>query len=513
MAKRSTTETCCLTLPLILEKWQSDRLEKRFEIARQIYNTLLNYELKKLRRLEPDEEFNILIKRIRKSYSLGKKDTSEYKQLQRRILAYCSKKGLSEYQFKSKDDIGLFYKHFECNIKSKVAYHAIADQVWKSFESFFSGRSDKIHFKKRGEIKTLQGSTNGSKSGGAEIVFRGTYIEWNGLKLPIKLDADNEYETGMLQKHIKFCRIVKRPGKNKPRWYVQLLLEGKPGVKADKRTGKPRHPIGSGTVGIDIGPQTIAYASKSEAGLRELADQVKNIEHEKRIIQRKLDRSIRATNPDNFAEDGTVKKGIRLRWVKSKSYLRLQVELAYLQYQQAEVRKRQHTELANHLLSLGDRFYVEDMNWPSLTHRAKKTEISEKTGRYKRKKRFGKSVGNKAPAMLIGILDQKLRSSGLDGVIKVPTAVRASQFNHITGEYQEKSLGQRWNKMPDGKRLQRDLYSAFLLQHMNKTQDGFDVEALSRDYESFIKLHDNIIIQLQAAPKTLTSMGITRTVS
>jgi hypothetical protein len=43
MAK-ATTETCCLTLPLKLEKWQADRLDKRLEIARQIYNTLLRFE-------------------------------------------------------------------------------------------------------------------------------------------------------------------------------------------------------------------------------------------------------------------------------------------------------------------------------------------------------------------------------------------------------------------------------------------------------------------------------------
>lgn len=43
----STTDTFCLTLPLKLEKWQEDRLSKRFEIARQIYNTLVSYELKK----------------------------------------------------------------------------------------------------------------------------------------------------------------------------------------------------------------------------------------------------------------------------------------------------------------------------------------------------------------------------------------------------------------------------------------------------------------------------------
>lgn len=49
---RSTTPTCCLTLPLRLEKWQEDKLDKRFEIARQIYNTLLRAERKKLRQLE-----------------------------------------------------------------------------------------------------------------------------------------------------------------------------------------------------------------------------------------------------------------------------------------------------------------------------------------------------------------------------------------------------------------------------------------------------------------------------
>lgn len=115
--------------------------------------------------------------------------------------------------------------------------------------------------------------------------------------------------------------------------------------------------------------------------------------------------------------------------------------------------------------------------------------------------------------MLIGILKQKLLSLGLDGVCEVSTYVRASQFNHITGEYQEKPLGQRWNEMPDGKRIQRDLYSAFLLQHMNEARDGFDIDALNHDYEDFVKLHDDVIHQLQNAPKTISSMGIMQTAS
>ena len=135
---------------------------------------------------------------------------------------------------------------------------------------------------------------------------------------------------------------------------------------------------------------------------------------------------------------------------KSKRYLRTQQELKYLQHQQAEIRKRQHTELANHLLSLGDCFYVEKMVWTSLKHRAKETEISEKTGKIKRKKRLGKSVANKAPATLIGILQRKSAALGIPGVIEVPTSVKASQYNHQSSTYTHKPLSQRWNNMPDG---------------------------------------------------------------
>ena len=52
MAKRSEGDSCCLTLPLRLEKWQEDRLAKRLEIARQIYNSLVSVGLKKIQKKE-----------------------------------------------------------------------------------------------------------------------------------------------------------------------------------------------------------------------------------------------------------------------------------------------------------------------------------------------------------------------------------------------------------------------------------------------------------------------------
>ena len=115
--------------------------------------------------------------------------------------------------------------------------------------------------------------------------------------------------------------------------------------------------------------------------------------------------------------------------------------------------------------------------------------------------------------MFLVILQQKCDSLGLPGVVKVSTSVRASQYNHLTDTYQKKPLSQRWNEMPDGRRIQRDLYSAFLLQHMTPRLDGFDPDGLRRDYEQFTALHEKAIQQLQLAPRTLASMGLRRACS
>lgn len=382
--KKSNTDTCCLTLPLKLEKWQEDRLAKRFEIARQIYNTMVHAELKKLRRVTQSPEYKAKQRQIHSLDWKKADDKPKLRTLYKERDKLLTDAGFTEYSFKS--DIKNYYKHFNANIGSSVAVHGIAPQVWASFEKMlFKPEGRQVHFKKVGEIHSLRGYSVSGKSGGVEIIFRGSYVEWKGLTLPLKLSPDNMYESEMLSYRVKYVRILRKLGKTKNRWYAQLVLEGKPAMKRDPVSGEPSHPVVHGTVGLDIGPQTLAYSSASESNLLELADQVQNIEHEKRRLQRRMDRSRRATNPDNYNEDGTIKRGVKLTHNKSKRYLQLQKELSYLQHCQAETRKRQHTELANHLLTLGDCFYVEDMTWPSLTHRAKKTEISEKTGKFKRK--------------------------------------------------------------------------------------------------------------------------------
>lgn len=531
--KKEDGATCCLTLPLKLEKWQSDHLEKRFEIARQLYNTLVHAELKRIHRIERMPEYREIERLI--EATTDKKEKWALKNQKKQFLR---KNGINRNTFTT--DMKRLYKHFNDNIGSNVAQHGIVSQVLTAFEKvYIENQSGEVHFKKPGDLRSVQGYSQ-KKSGGVEIMFREGKIIWNqqgnndrkgvAREFPLKLSPDNSYEAEMLKKHVKFVRILRKEGKTKPHWYAQLVLEGKPAIKRDPASGAPKHPVGHGVVGIDIGTRTLAYSTDKEVNLLELADRVQNIEQEKRRLQRKMDRSRRAMNPENYNSDGTFKRGVKLTRNKSKRYRRIQHQLAMIQHHQADIRKQQHNELANYLLTLGDCFFVENMSYCDLVHRANKTEISEKTGRYKRKKRFGKSIANKAPAMLITMLKQKCQSRGLKGVKEVDTHVRASQYNHQTDTCIEKALENRWNVMPDGERIQRDLYSAFLLQHCKqglpeynrkelKKEFGeelyrvFDREALQRDYPQFVAYHHMTIQRLSELPHTIPSMGIRRIIS
>lgn len=468
----------CITFPLITEKYQEDILNKRFEIGRQLYNAVLSKAYKRYKSMIETKKYRQLKEQINNANEKEKKLL--YKQLNEMYKQY----RLNEYSLHK--DIQEMQHHFSENIDSFTA-QKIATRVWSAFEDLLFGDGEIVHFKKYGELDSLEGKSN--KTG---IRFKDGFLIWNGLKIPVKIDYNNLYEYQALKDEICYCRIKRRFIKGKYKYYLQIIFKGVPPMKINKDGEVKRH-IGNGTVGLDIGTQTIAIVSNVDVKLLELADRVNNIEKEKRRILRYMDRSRRANNPDNFNEDGTIKKG-KLKWVKSNRYIKAQNKLRELYRKQADVREYQHQLLSNYILSLGNKIKVEEMNFKGLQKRSKKTEKNDK-GKFKRKKRFGKSLANKAPAKLLTILDNKLKYFG-EKLIKVNTKeVKASQYNHLNCRYNKKKLSQRWNDL-NGIKIQRDLYSAFLIQHVNDDLCNINQEECKRDFERFKILHDKEIERL-----------------
>lgn len=481
-----------IQFPLKTEKYQEDILDKRFEIGRQIYNSLVNITQKRYKEMIKTKVYRNLISQL-------SGDKNKDKPIWKQINEIRKQFGMSEYSFYH--DVKKLQHYFSKNIDSHTA-QKIATSLWKAYEKLFYGNGKHIHYKKYNSANSLEGNTN--KTG---IRFKDDIILWNGLKIPVIIDYNNYYENQSLKSEIAYCRIIRKFVRNRCKYYVQIVFKGTPPIKVDSETGEVKHYIGEGDVGIDIGTSTIAYSSATDVKILELANKVQDIENEKRRLLRKMDRSRRATSPSNYNKDGTIKKqgSNRVVWNNSNHYLKYQNELRELYRKQADVRKYQHECLANQIIALGDNIYIETMNFSGLAKKSIKTEKNDK-GRFKRKKRFGKSIANRAPSMLLEIIDRKLSYYG-KSLIKIDTwSAKASQFNHFDGTYNKKKLSQRWNDF-NGVRVQRDLYSAFLIMNTASDLKSFDINKCNERFENFYRLH-NLEVERLTGHKNLSSIAI-----
>lgn len=416
--------------------------------------------------------------------------------------------GFTEFAFQTR--IQKWRAHHKKLIHTHIA-QKLASQVWKKFEDYLFGSGKEIKFIPWTEFTSIEGKANNTA-----IFYKKGIITINKIKLSPKFargpkkggtpSSSYIYEQCAMQSRIKFCRLIRRWYPEGWRYFVQFVLEGEPPRKVNPETGELLYPMGEGCVGHDIGPQTLAVVGNKAADLVELAPGAQSIEKQLRVINRAMDRSKRAMNPELVNEDGTIKRidtlpphcldkrGRRI-WECSKRYLKLAGIRRFLYRQQAAIRVQQHHEFANRYLMYGDTHYIETMSFKGLAKQAKRTEV--KPGeKQKCRKRFGKSIANKAPAAFVNILERKVLDNG-GKFYRINTwKAKASQYNHLDHTYKPKKLSQRWNIMPDGRRIQRDLYSAFLLQHTNADLDGFVQCLCDKDYEYFVMLHDNVIALL-----------------
>ena len=342
-------------------------------------------------------------------------------------------------------------------------------------------------------------------------------IVYGGYTFPLTLRNSNTqtgwYQQEALKCGVKYCRIIRKWVGTKWKYYAQIVLEGYPPIKCDSN-GVAKHSVKQGRVGIDIGTQTIAFSGKDVCDLRVLAPsaraQAKSLVNEIASTLRAMDRSRRATNPKYYNPDGTIKRLRRQhgqkqkrKWKYSKRYYRLRAKLRNLYRKLADIRKMEHNILANELLAHGNEFVVEDMNYKALQKRSKETKINPKTGRTHTKKRFGKSLSRCAPATFISILSKKANRYG-GTVIKVSTfETKASQFDHTDESYTKKKLSERMARLRSGDIVQRDLYSAFLLEHIDTESLQYNMETLNSAFPAFLEMHENTKQRLQAVGSSL----------
>ena len=412
-----------------------------------------------------------------------------------------------------------------------------AEDIWKGVEKVLYADGKMLHFSKRGELPILRAKqierSITIKNIDGRLVLSCSSISFS----PIISDRFGEDEVNAVLHYLNhgdeidaeavrtfhekdkildtyrpcYASLKCEEIRGRLRVFIHLTIEGKAKPKFSM-DGSPRHKYGRGVVGCDIGTQTIAYTSDKECGLRNLAERGEAItgsERKERILLRKLDRSRRAMNPDNYNEDGTVKNGPK-KWKCSKNYLEDKQRLKKLRRKNSINRHLAIREDVNHMRSLGDVFITEPRNAKRLMTKTKETTINENTGKMNRKKRFGKSIRNRCPGYFQSQAEMKFTLTG-GRYIEVPYGYRASQYDHTSGEYVKRKLSQRLFSLSDGTAVQRDLYSSFLLYNASFDDTGeliIDGMRCAKSFTSINRMHEEEIERIRLSGKKVLNSGI-----
>lgn len=190
----NTMANFIVQFPLKTEKYQEDILNKRFEIGRQIYNSLVNVTQKRYKEMIKTKNYRNLISQLSGNRN---KDKSIWKQINELRKQY----GMSEYSFYK--DVKRIQHHFSDNIDARTA-RKIATNLWRAYKKLFYGNGEKVYYKKYGNLNSLEG-----KSNTRGIRFRDDMILWNELKIPVIIDYNSYYENQALKSEIAYCRIVR----------------------------------------------------------------------------------------------------------------------------------------------------------------------------------------------------------------------------------------------------------------------------------------------------------------
>ncbi len=440
---RAKSPSFIAEFPLKTSAIDGRALGVRLDAARQIYNAVLGECLRvlKLMRESKDwqrtqgqyKELKNELKRLK-----GKRPQDAKKEAIRQRaseIALLFRAARARFDFKSSmaDRFGIACKnacwikgHLSSNETQKVALRAFQAAAQHAF-----GKRGRPRFKRFRELSSVEGKTNA-----AGIRFKNGYVEWSGVRMPILAAPGDAWQAEALAAKTKYCRLVRRRLRGRYRWYVQLVQEGAAPVKYALGAG--------GVVGLDVGPSTIAAVSERDATLERFCPTVEQPWRELRRLERAMDRSRRATNPDNFDRRGRAKKG-KKRWVRSRRYQRLAEKRRERERRLAAERKRAHGELANRILAQGSAIKTEKLSYHAF------------------QRSFGRSAKVRGAGMFVAALRRKAEACG-GGVIEFSAyRTRLSQFDHTTGEYLKKPLSQRVHVLGDGSgEVQRDLYSAFL---------------------------------------------------
>ena len=491
---RAQTPSYVVSVKLHLPEQIENHLEKSFRISNSVYNEGISLGLKRFEALKRNPYYQELLEarrlakagidKLKKSKKKTKGLIQQVKLYDKALFELRKAYGLTEFDLSAhlcqqRRKEGSPYKQLGAG-----EIQIIAGQAMKTLEKvlFYQIKPHKVRFRSKYDLqisyrnRTNKNATRLAPSDRKGIAYR-LYIHKASTFVDIPVKAFNKYQQMSLMRSekIKYVQIIRKTIRGKKVYYLQIVCQGAPSSKVTN---------GNGVVGIDPGISTVAFASPKEVALVDLVS--KNITQKEKLLKRldqAIERSRRMNNLECYNENGTIKKGVRFKRPSNRQMrLRNRRRKAYRSL--SEERTKLQGQLINRLISQASIIKIEDLNIKGLQKRSRDIRINPKTNRPFSRKRFGKAIFRAAPSAFRTALEKRALQLGIDFEVISPKAVKPSQYNHITQTFEKKSLSTRiYDLSNEYKNVQRDLYSAFLIGHI---ENGHYQQAqLEQDFPDF----------------------------
>ena len=412
---------------------------------------------------DKDSEINIQCFKYCKSHAYAQILNPKYVKIGRQPSKF-SKQGLESLAGNVRtfehDKSGLTFEHGGVTIG--IA-RGCADRVWAAWDRKINewknwGKHVLVNTNSSCDSISFQSAMNCKLNREAEtlqLFFKGMRGEDYHMEIPLLVGKNDIYRQRVLSESDGdplTVTIVRRPFGRRWRYFAQITLEGEP----------PRQPIkiGSGKVGIDMGPGGFTMYSSSDCRVSDFHDfhELQTLMNRINELQIKMDRSDRQNNPDNYDENGVGMKGAVN--VHTHNYLKMKMELGSLKRRARDFVKNFKGYVINHeVLPSGDMFIVEKTD-SSAWARKRKVGV----GKHGKKKQYGKSVGQFGPSEFVTRLKH---SAELNGAIvrEVSTQIAATQLDPTTGVFTKHPVEERTVEI-SGSKVDRDAIAAFNLAHV-----------------------------------------------
>lgn len=249
MSKRAKTASIILELPLHPTPGQSKVIRARLEAGRNLYNALLGEANYRLKRLKSSPEWQAACA-IPKTLQCKAQRRAAFKEA-------CEKYEFSEYAmhaFATSARTSWIAAHIDANTAQTLATRA-----FRAVQRVAFGKAKKVRFRSKGRgLDSLEGKTN--KQGMRFVLDKSAagnqgWLVWGKLKVAALIAWQDPVIRHGLACRIKYVRLVRRKATSPTaqgadytgqRYYLQLLVEGKP-------YQKPANKPGSTVIGLDLG--------------------------------------------------------------------------------------------------------------------------------------------------------------------------------------------------------------------------------------------------------------------